>query len=173
MDNSKFEWKSVCNFGKDGFLYSENVDTISKEEIKINTRNIDLNCFKDFPDFDLIADLSKSVYDDTTRLVDEYYDDQNKTINYIMFEVFKSYGYDSPEKVRILFENHYYNLPRVFKDINRMLADAKVTLCDRILELVPPSKPIVLSDVQFMGLKEKWFDVYGYDDEYARSIGEI
>lgn len=105
--------------------------------------------------------------------MDEYYDNQNKTIYYIMFETFKSYGYDSPEKVKTLFENHYYNLPRVFKDINRMLADAKVMLCDRILELVPPPKPIVLSDIQFMDLKEKWFDVYGYDDEYAKSIGEI
>lgn len=103
--------------------------------------------------------------------IQEYVDDiiehESNLIDKIVLDEFRSNGYGTPDKIRILFDTHFWKLGDMLKNINRTIKEyyeIGILNCS-IFAFCTPTEPVKLSDEVIERIKERVEFLYGKDAE--------
>ena len=137
-------------------VHVENTDDSPKIDSRILTKNI-LDEYS-FDDFDW------NQFSPFTECVDAMVKYETGLIEKVMFDEFRANGYDTPEKVKYLFEVDWYMLGRMIENVNYILKTyfdhGVIHSCD---SFSAPIIPIKISDEMFTYIRERMKELYDKD----------
>lgn len=141
-----------------GHIQVENTDDPPKINSQITTKRV-------YDEFSL-DDFDWNQFSPFTEHVDAMIRHETGLIEKVMFDEFRANGYDTPEKVKYLFEVDWYMLSRMMENVNYILRTyyeyGVIHSCDTFLA---PIMPIKISDEVFTHIRERMEFLYGTDTE--------
>ena len=126
-----------------------------------------LNIKKYTPEIDTHIIPSKIVdsfdIDDLCGKIDYIITYESNLIDKIFLDEFIANGYDTPEKIRILFDTHFWKLGDMLKNIKRIISEYHKSgvLNYFIYDACAPTEPVKLSDEVVERIKERMEFLYG------------
>ena len=107
-------------------------------------------------------DFDCNQFNPIQEYVDDIIEHDSKVIDMVVFDEFRANGYDTPEKIRILFDTHFWKLGEMLKHINQIIRE----YCEAGILIYPiynfcaPTEPVKLSDEVFERIKERMKELY-------------
>lgn len=154
--------------------YSESLFSCAKNlNIKKYTPEIDTHILssKIAESFD-IYDFCNSTYTPFHEQIDSIIKHENNLIDKIFLDEFRANGYDTPEKIRILFDTHFWKLGDMLRNIKNTISEyykwgiLNYSIYDvSAYDFCAPKEPVKLSDEVIERIKERMEFLYGTDAE--------
>lgn len=149
--------------------YSESLFSCAKNlNIEKYTPEIDTHILSSKIDesFD-IDDLFCDPYTPFHEQIDYIIKRENNLIDQICLDEFRANGYDTPEKIRTLFDTHFWKLDEMLRNINRTIREYHEIgiLNYSIFDFCSPKEPVKLRDEVVERIKERMEFLYGKDAE--------
>ena len=127
---------------------------------KIDSRILEKSIFDEYS----LDDFDWNQFSPITEHVDAMIRYETGLIEKVMFDEFRANGYDTPEKVKYLFEVDWYMLGKMIENINYILKvyyeHEVIHSCDSFSS---PIMPIKVSDEVFTHIRERMKELYGKD----------
>lgn len=137
-------------------IQAENTDDFQKIDSQVTTKRI-------YDDYSL-DDFDWNQFSPFTEYVDAIIRYETGLIEKVMFDEFRANGYNTPEKVKYLFEVDWYKLGRMMENVNYILKTyydhGVIHSCD---SFYAPIVPIKVSDEVFTHIKERMKELYDKD----------
>lgn len=135
----------------------ENTDDSPKIGSQITTKRV-------YDEFSL-DDFDWNQFSPIQEYVDNIVEHESNVIDMVFFDVFRAYGYNTSEKIRILFDTHFWKLGEMLKHINRIIREYRESgiLNYSIYDFCVPTEPVKLSDEVIERIKERMEFLYGTD----------
>lgn len=144
----------VLNSARD--IQDENTDDLPKIDSQTLTKRV-------YDEFSL-DDFDWNQFSPITEHVDAMIRYETGLIEKVMFDEFHANGYDTPEKVKYLFEVDWYKIGRMIENVNYILKTyydyGVIHSCDFFSA---PIMPIKVSDEVFTHIKERMRELYDKD----------
>lgn len=160
--------------------YSKSLFSCAKNlNIKKYTPEIDTHILssKIYESFD-IDDICCDPYTPFHEQIDFIIKHESNLIDKIFLDEFRANGYDTPEKIRILFDAHFWKLGDMLKNINHIISEyhkngiLNYSIYD-FCAFCAPTEPVKLSDEVVERIKERMESLYGTNSEWcAWKLGE-
>lgn len=135
------------------YVQYENTDDFPKIDSQIATKIV-------YDEFSL-DDFDWNQFSPITEHVDAMIRFETGLIEKVMFDEFRANGYDTPEKVKYLFEVDWYMLGRMVENVNYILNTyydhGVIHSCDLFSA---PIMPIKVSDELFTYIRERMKELY-------------
>ena len=112
-------------------------------------------------------DFDWNQFNPIQEYVDAIIEHDSKVIDRVVFDEFRANGYDTPEKIRILFDTHFWKLGDMLKNIKQTINEYHKNgiLIYSVYNFCSPTEPVKLSDEVFERIKERMEFLYGTDAE--------
>ena len=112
-------------------------------------------------------DFDWNQFNPIQEYVDAIIEHDSKVIDRVVFDEFRANGYDTPEKIRILFDTHFWKLGDMLKNIKQTINEYHKNgiLIYYVYNFCSPTEPVKLSDEVFERIKERMEFLYGTDAE--------
>ena len=124
---------------------------------KIDSRILEKSIFDEYS----LDDFDWNQFSPITEHIDAMVRYETGLIEKVMFDEFRANGYDTPEKIKYLFEVDWYRLGKMVENINHMLSvyydHHVIHICD---QFSAPIAPIMLSDGVFNYIGERMKELY-------------
>lgn len=134
----------------------ENTD----DSTKIDSRILEKNIYDEYS----LDDFDWNQFSPITEHVDAMVRYETGLIEKVMFYEFHANGYDTPEKVKYLFEVDWYMLGRMIENVNYIIKTyfdhGVIHSCD---SFSAPIIPIKISDEMFTYIRERMKELYDKD----------
>ena len=145
--------------------YSKSLFSCAKNlNIKKYTPEIDTHIIpsKIADSFD-IDDICCDPYTPFHEQIDFIIKHESDIIDKIFLDEFRANGYDTPEKIRILFDTHFWKLGDMLKNIKHIISEYHKSgvLNYLIYDACAPTEPVKLSDEVIERIKERMEFLYG------------
>ena len=127
---------------------------------KIDSRILEKSIFDEYS----LDDFDWNQFSPIQEYVDNIVEHDSKVIDMVFFDVFRAYGYNTPEKIAILFDTHFWKLGEMIKDINCVLdryIRYGIIYQRTLFNVVVPSEPVKLTDEQLERIRERMEELYG------------
>lgn len=149
-------------YSKSLFSCAKNL-SIEKYTPEIDTHIISSKIDESFD----IDDLCNSPYTPFHEQIDFIIKHESNIIDKIFLDEFRANGYDTPEKIRILFDTHFWKLGYMLKNIKHTISEYHKSgiLNYLIYDACAPTEPVKLSDEVIERIKERMEFLYGKDAE--------
>ena len=149
-------------YSKSIFSCAKNLN-IKKYTPEIDTHTISSKIAESFD----IYDFCNSTYTPFHEQMDFIIKHESDIIDKIFLDEFRANGYDTPEKIRILFDTHFYKLGDMLKNIKHTISEYHEAgiLNYLIYDACAPTEPVKLSDEVVDRIKERMEFLYGTDAE--------
>ena len=110
-----------------------------------------------------IDDICCDPYTPFHEQIDFIIKHESDIIDKIFLDEFKANGYDTPEKIRILFDTHFWKIGNMLKNIKRVISEYYDIgiLNYSIYDFCAPTEPVKLSDGVIERIKERMDFLYG------------
>lgn len=135
-------------------VQNEDIDNSTKIDSRILTKNI-------YDEYSL-DDFDWNQFSPFIEHVNAMVRYETGLIEKVMFDEFRANGYDTPEKVKYLFEVDWYMLGRMIENVNYILKTyfdhGVIHSCD---SFSAPIMPIKISDEVFTYIRERMEFLYG------------
>ena len=140
-------------------IQNEDIDNSSK----IDSRILEKNIYDEYS----LDDFDWNQFSPIQEYVDDIIEHDSKVIDMVFIDVFRAYGYDTPEKIRILCDTHFWKLGEMLRHINHILREYHEAgiLNYLIYDFCAPKEPVKLSDEVVERIKERMEFLYGTDAE--------
>lgn len=127
---------------------------------KIDSRIITKRVYDKFQ----LDDFDWNQFSPFTEYIDAIIRYETGLIEKVMFDEFRANGYDTPEKVKYLFEVDWHKLGRMMENVNYILKTyydrGVIHSCD---SFSAPIMPIKVSDEVFTRIRERMKELYDKD----------
>ena len=125
---------------------------------KIDSRILEKNIYDEYS----LDDFDWNQFSPIQEYVDAIIEHDSKVIDKIFLDEFRANGYDTPEKIRILFDTHFYKLGDMLKNIKHTISEYHEAgiLNYLIYEACAPTEPVKLSDEVIERIKERMKELY-------------
>lgn len=116
-----------------------------------------------------IYDFCNSSYTPFHEQIDYIIKHESDIIDKIFLDEFRANGYDTPEKIRILFDTHFWKLGDMLKNIKHIISEYhKSGVLNYLIygyDFCAPTEPVKMSDEVVERIKERMKFLYGTDAE--------
>lgn len=152
-------------YSKSLFSYAKNLN-IKKYPPEIDTHILLSKISESFDIDDICCDQYTSFYEQVDYIIKH----ESNIIDKIFLDEFRANGYDTPEKIRILFDAHFWKLGDMLKNINHIISEyhkngiLNYSITD-FCAFCAPTEPVKLSDEVIELIKERMQFLYGTDTE--------
>lgn len=147
-------------YSKSIFSCAKNLN-IEKYPPEIDTHIISSKIAESFDVDDTCCDQYKPFYEQVDYIIKH----ESNIIDKIFLDEFRANGYDTPEKIRILFDAHFWKLGDMFKNINHIISEyhkngiLNYSIND-FCAFCAPTEPVKLSDEVIELIKERMKELY-------------
>ena len=129
---------------------------------KIDSRILEKSIFDEYS----LDDFDWNQFSPIQEYVDSIVEHDNKVIDMVFFDEFRANGYNTPEKIAILFDTHFWELGEMIKNINSVLDNyiRYGIIYQRTFDsfnFIAPSEPVKLTDDLLERIRERMKELYG------------
>lgn len=149
-------------YSKSLFSCAKNLN-IKKYTPEIDTHTISSKIAESFD----IYDFCNSTYTPFHEQIDFIIKHESDLIDKILLDEFKANGYDTPEKIRILFDAHFWKLGDMLKNIKHIISEYhKSGVLNYLIydvsayDFCAPKEPVKLSDEVIERIGERMKELY-------------